>query len=263
MKRFIRLATISFVLVFFLSNAYSEATGPGSEETLFKANQAYKEGRFQDAVNGYVQLAGDGHASGHLYYNLGNAYFRLNELGRAILFYERARLFIPRDADLKFNLHLARNQTRDALPTTKSFIGATFFWLDGLNLYELFWGLAVLNVLFFCVLIMRLFYRPEWSYYILVLLLIFGIVGATSFGVKWYQIITDDRAVVLAKELDVLAGPDPQDTLLFKLHAGSIVTYERAEDRWSLIRLSEEKRGWVGSQDIETIAKHERAQRGS
>jgi hypothetical protein len=57
----------------------------------------------------------------------------------------------------------------------------------------------------------------------------------------------DNRAVVLAKEADVRAGPDTGDTILFRVHEGTIVHYDRAEDDWILLQLSEGKRGWVGS----------------
>jgi hypothetical protein len=65
----------------------------------------------------------------------------------------------------------------------------------------------------------------------------------------------DDRAVVLAKEADVRAGPDTGDTILFKVHEGTIVHYDRAEDDWILLQLSESKRGWVRDRQIQRIVK--------
>ena len=227
------------------------------EEVFFKANQAYKEGRFQDAAEGYLRLIEGGHENGHLDYNLGNAYFRLNDLGRAILFYERARRFIPRDADLNFNLRYARDQVRDIIPQSKDFITMTFFWLDNLNLGELFWSFVFLTFLFFAVLFIRLFYRGEWTYYFFVATLILTIIAGASFGLKWYRVKTDDRAVIISDEINVLAGPDPQDTILFNLHKGAIVHQERTEDGWSLVHLSEEKRGWIRSQEIERIRRND------
>jgi len=70
---------------------------------------------------------------------------------------------------------------------------------------------------------------------------------------KWYQLKTDDRAVILTEEVDVLAGPDPQDTVLFKLHEGAVAHHERSEDGWRLIHLTNEKRGWIRSLDLERV----------
>ena len=77
--------------------------------------------------------------------------------------------------------------------------------------------------------------------------------AGASFGLKWHQIETDDRAVILQQEVDILAGPNIRDTVLFKLHEGTIVQQERSEDGWWLIRLPDGKRGWINSEAIEPI----------
>ena len=100
---------------------------------------------------------------------------------------------------------------------------------------------------------MRLFKKTEWTYYLLIVLVIFATIDSSSLALKWYQLKTDDRAVILAKEVDMLAGPYPQDTALFKLHEGAIIHHERSEDGWCLIHLSSERRGWIRSQDMEQV----------
>jgi len=253
-KRFVCLVIIILSGGFIFVDR-AEAQNDAWAEGFFKANQAYKENRFQEAVDGYKQLAESGHKNGHLCYNLGNAYFRLNELGRAILYYERARLLIPRDADLNFNLRHAGDRIQDAVPRPQAFLSMTFFWLNSLTLDELFWGFVILNILFWGILFSRLFFRSEWTYYIFVVFMIVWFIAGISFGLKWYQVKTDNRAVILEPEVSVMAGPDIQDTLLFKLHAGTIVDCERSEDGWHLIHLSDKKRGWVVSKEIEKIIK--------
>ncbi len=223
------------------------------EEAFFKANQEYKEGCFQQAVDGYSQLVGAGYETGHLFYNLGNAYFRLNQLGRAILNYERAHVLMPRDADLKFNLDHARDQTKDAISESNGFINMVFFWLASLNIDELFWGFTVINVLFWGILLIKLFRSHEWSYYLLLMTLGFWIILGASFGLKLYQTENDDRAVIVQNEANILAGPDIRDTVLFRLHAGTVVGFERSEDGWSLIHLPDKKRGWVNADAIESV----------
>lgn len=228
------------------------------EALFFSANEAYKEGGFQEAVDGYSQLIQSGHESGHLFYNLGNAYFRLNELGWAILNYERARLLMPRDADLNFNLRYARDQMQDAVAESQGLMNTTFFWLDTFNLYELFWSFAVLNVVFWAILVTRLFVRPDWIFYPFLVALIVWFIAGFSFGLKWYQVHTDERAVIVQEEISVLAGPDINDTVLFKLHAGTEVCHERSEDGWSLVSLPDKKRGWVKKEAVERINRIEK-----
>lgn len=232
---------------------FGEARTADWEELFYRANQSYREGRFQEAADRYTHLINAGYESGDIHYNLGNAYFRLERIGWAILSYERARLMIPRDADLNFNLRQARDQTRDAIAEPRSFMDMALFWIDSLSLYELFWGFCILNVLFWGLLLLRLFRRSEWTYYTSLVLMVFWMLAAASFGSKWYQVESDDRAVILKQEVSVLAGPDTGDTVLFKLHEGTVVHSERLEDGWSLIRLSDGKRGWMGTSALASI----------
>jgi tetratricopeptide (TPR) repeat protein len=234
---------ITWITVIFATDLVAQMV-PG-EALFFTANQAYQEGRFQDAVDNYEALLASGYRNGHIFYNTGNAYFRLGQLGRAILNYERARVAIPRDADLNFNLRQARDQLRDAVETDKDFVRVALFWLDYLNLKELFWIFAVINILFWGMLTVRLLRRSDWSYYCVLILLIAWVVSGLSFGVQYHRLAFDDRAVILEQEADILAGPDSKDTLLFKLHEGTMVHNERMEDGWSLIRLSDTQRGWI------------------
>jgi len=224
-----------------------------AEERLFEANRAYRDGRFQDAMQGYESLASEGRAGGHVFYNLGNAYFRLGRLGKAILNYERARLLIPRDADLDFNLGQARARVVDMAPESGTFVDSAFFWVDSLSLREAFLGFAVLNVIFWGLLLIRLSVRSEWSYYAVLLVLVFWLLAGISFGLKWYRVSWDHRAVVLEREVPVRAGPDKGDTVLFNLHEGTVVVRERNEGSWSLISLGDQRRGWLPTRSVEGI----------
>jgi hypothetical protein len=223
------------------------------EETFFKANQAYKEERYQEAEEGYRKLLNAGYKNGHLYYNLGNVHLRRGELGRAILSYERARILMPREADLLFNLRYASDQRQDAAPEDRSMLATAFFWLDSLSVRELFRTFAVLNLLFWMVLLVRLFNRSDLGYYLLLTVAILWAIGGLSFGIKWYQAETDDRAVVLPAEVSIFSGPDEKETVLFKLHSGTVVHGERSEDGWALVRFSGERRGWTKGGHIERI----------
>jgi tetratricopeptide (TPR) repeat protein len=247
-KRFTWLALIILVILS-LRAPDTDAQNHELEEGFFRANQAYKEGRYEEAVKGYEQLVQSGLKNGHLYYNLGNGYFRQNQVGRAIINYERARLLMPRNPDLNFNLRNARDHTQDAIPESQGFMSMT----DYLSLDEVFSCFAALNVLFWAVVWIRLFFQWEWTYYLSITLLILWAIAALCFGLKWYQDRSDDRAVILQKEVRILAGPDIEDTVLFKLHEGTLVHCERSEDGWMLIHLPDKKRGWVTAEAVERI----------
>jgi len=242
----------SFVMAPF-GFAQDHGKGTAWEEIFLRANQDYREGKYQEAVKGYEQLIRNGHGGPRIQYNLGNAWFRMDELGRAILAYERARVAMPRDADLNFNLAHAQDQVVDAISPSSGFFSMAFFWLPMVSASELFWCFAVLNLFLWTTLLIRLFHRSEWLFYTLLLVLCLWLLTGLSLGMKWAQVHNDQRAVVLKKEVAVLAGPHEGDTILFKLHEGAIVAQERSEDGWRLIRLPDKKRGWMPETALELI----------
>jgi tetratricopeptide (TPR) repeat protein len=245
------------VFVCFLNMAQAEIDTSFVEQ-FFEANQAYKNDQFQQAADDYIRLIENGHENGHIYYNLGNTYFRLGNLGKAILAFERARLLMPRDGDLSFNLSHARNQAQDASIDLQTSSLNSLLGLGGLNRYETFFAFILLNVLFFLLLCIRLYKKTEWTYYLSIFLAIVISVGVCAVTLKWYAWANDNRAVILSEEVMVQAGPDSRDTLLFKLHAGTIVRVERTEDDWTLLQLSKDKRGWAESMHLERIIKRTR-----
>jgi tetratricopeptide (TPR) repeat protein len=97
-------------------------TVPGAEQPIFaKANQAYSEGHFKEAVEGYESLVRSGNWSANLFYDLGNAWFRLGDFGKAILNYERALALDPHHPEADANLRFARDEAR-ALELKKDWI---------------------------------------------------------------------------------------------------------------------------------------------
>ncbi len=245
----------ALLILFMLSfPAFSYAAlQPSREELFFRANQAFREARYSEAAHDYESLIEKGHASGHLYYNLANAYFKMNRLGAAILNYERAKLFIPRDADLTFNLSYAQDRKTDAVTPPGQVVSSVFFWLNSFNLAELFRIFIAFHGAVFAVLLLRLRVRNDLTYYLLTASLFFLFGSGVSLSLKYYEALSDDRGVVVAKQADVLAGPQAGDTLLFRLHEGATVVQERFEPDWRLISLPDGKRGWIRESDVESI----------
>jgi len=259
MNRPLRLVILGWLVVLLLPQGAGADSRISAQELFFEANRAYKSDAFRKAADTYLKLIEEGFEDGHIYYNLGNAFFRLGELGRAILSYERARCLIPRDDDLNFNLSHARTRVQDIIGDAGAFPLDDFLGLDGLNLYEAFWVFALVNGLFFAVLCTRLFKRSEWTYYLSILLAIFVAIGAAAFALKWYGAASDDRAIVVSEEAAVRAGPDSSDTVLFKIHEGAVVHHERTEGDWVLLHVSQDKRGWMESRHLERVIGETRA----
>ncbi len=238
--------------IFISSDLHAEKK---ADEIFFNAGWLYKEQKYEEALEMYLKLVDMGHASGHIYYNMGNTCYRLNSIGHAVLYYERACILMPRDADLDYNLRYVRNLTKDVIEESPGILSMIFFWLDSVTLNELFWIFIIVNIIFWSGLILRLYDKEEWTYYFVIISLVAWIICGASFFKKLYDVETDDRAVILTDEADILSGPETGDTILFKLHTGAIVNFEREEEGWMLIGLPDNKRGWVESKDVGLVRK--------
>jgi tetratricopeptide (TPR) repeat protein len=219
--------------------------------SFVQANEAYANGDYHKAIKRYQSVIQSGQPTGSLYFNLGNCYYRLDQTGWAILYYERALRYIPDDPDLLFNLKHARSQVEDQSEKKTSIpLKST---LNRFHLSELFWFMMICHVGFWGILIVRRFHRSEWSYYTFVVLSILWATSLVSFAVKWYDLNYDNRGIVVASKSVVRAGPDERETALFELHAGSIVECERHEGNWRLIQFASGKRGWAKKDNIEPV----------
>lgn len=253
---------IVLLLVLSLLLIQPSAVCKEKQENLFlKANQLYFQNHFADALGVYQKILSDFKFKslyhdkywGDIFFNIGNCYYRMDSKGLAILNYQKAGVFLPRDADLKYNLAYVQNMTKDEELSQDNIIDTTFFWVKYFSQSELAAAFCLINVLFFAMLALRLFFKTELSYYISILFFITWIFCSVSLCFKLINSHFDNRVVILDKEVAVYAGPEKNDTLLFKLHEGTIGFFERNEYGFSLIRLADGKRGWLTSSSIEVI----------
>ncbi len=250
-----------FIIAFLFFFPVNQACALDADDNLFfKANRFYFNGEFEAAVTTYEsilknykpELFFNSRSCGELFYNIGNCYFRLEKNGEAVLNYERALLFIPRDADLKYNRKYLQDIIADDIIQKENII-SDIFGIKFFSKTELALLFCSINFLLFLFLSLRFFLKKEWTFYFVNIFLIFWIVSGIFFGVMLKETVFDNRAVILEKEVDILAGPDQRDTLLFKVHEGTMVRHERNESGFSLIRLPDGKRGWLISSAIKGI----------
>ena len=99
---------VVFILVPCLCSSFAQEAAEKTPGAIFyQANIYYQEGKFDAAIKSYEKLIDLGLESGNIYYNLGNSYFKKGELGLAVLNYERAKVLMPNDSDLRSNYDFA------------------------------------------------------------------------------------------------------------------------------------------------------------
>ena len=230
-----------------------------SAVTKAEADSAYTQGRYQQAVKAYEQLLQQG-VSADLYYNLGNAYYRMDEMPRAVLNYERALLLSPGDRDIRFNLQMARSKTIDKItPESEMFFVTWYHSLVNLTSVDGWATLALCALALAIVLVLvYLFTEPVWLrklgfFGAFALLLVFVVSNFFAFAQK-RSFTSRSGAIIMAPAATVKSTPAKQGTDLFILHEGTKVDItDGSMNQWKRIRIADGKEGWVETSQIELI----------
>ena len=214
-----------------------------------QANRFYEEGKYAEAAAAYGQLLQAGNTSAAIYFNRGNAYFKLGQLGRAILSYRQAERLAPRDPDLRANLQFARTQARGGLAFPVDWSGR---WLGTLTVNE--WT-ALTAVAFWVVFALLALgqWRPElgrrwrttlWSAGLLTIIL--GACLATKFKADYL----DTTVVVIAGEVDVRNGPLDESQSAYKVRDGIELKVLDRKDNWLQVLDPAQRLGWLREDQV-------------
>ncbi len=239
--------------------AWSAAFAQGPEQAFQRGNALYQQGKFAEAAGVYEEIIKNGSVSGELLFNLGNAYHKTGNMGKAILQYERALRLMPGDDDLRHNLQLENLLIVDKLESTPRLF--LWDWWDGVK--EVF--------------SLRAYTWITYAAYVLLIAAIALVVLARSFTVRKAGVIAafctgvlfvlllsvlvgkgidagrTDEAVVIAGITTIKNSPDATSTDAFVLHAGVKVRITDSVNSWIKIRLADGKVGWMEKSAAEVI----------
>ncbi len=246
---------LSFMLFFVMSLVSLQLSAQSKKD----ADLVYQKGNYAQAARMYEGLLKRGE-SPTLYYNLGNSYFRLDNIPHAVLAYERALKLSPGDEDIRFNLQLTQSKTIDKLtPESEMFFVTWYKYLVNLLTVDqwAFIGIACL-LLALLGLAIYLFVENDIVHKIARLcspLLLFFFALASFLA--WQQIVflkSHNHAIVMSASAIVRKSPDNQAAEVFILHEGSKVRIlDRGIRQWVEISLSDGRQGWIQSARLEEI----------
>lgn len=219
-----------------------------------RANELYQAGKYQDAIDIYQKILTDGKVSGEVYFNLGNAYYKTGDIGHAILYYERAKIFLEDDEALDQNLRIARLKTVDEIePIPQLFLLAWWREIQHLiSLNALAWVTYGIFVLLILTIIATILWRGRWRRISWIVLWIFLPV-AVIFVSRVYEFETSKFGIILDSKISVMSEPNLSGQELFILHEGTKVRINRSVDSWDEISLPDGKTGWMKKQSLEVI----------
>lgn len=222
-------------------------------------NKAYAEARYDQAIESYNAILMEGYSSYKLYYNLGNAYFKDNQTGRAILFYNRALQARPSDRDAQYNLEIANAQVRDKIEVIPQFFivrwVAEIRMLMGSNGWAVvslaFLGLTLASVLVY-LLSQKLRLRKTGFYIGICSLALFGVALGFSLSER-HEMLNSSDAIVMNVAAPVKSSPDNSSKELFILHEGTKVKIVSTLGEWREIEIASGDKGWIAETAIEKI----------
>ena len=235
----------------------------GAEQTSLEhwneGNKAYIEGNYDKAIEEYNTILGGGEYSMKLYFNLANAYFKSEKIGKAILYYNKALRLAPSQEDVLHNLAIAETRTKDKITAVPEFFLHRWMRVVRNSVSCNAWG--ALSLLFFALILTfallfllasRLGVRKAGFYGALCSLLLF--VATTAFAISSRNdILTEDEAVVMSSAISVKSSPDRSATDLFVLHEGTKLRIVAEFDEWVEVVIADGKKGWTERKNIETI----------
>lgn len=259
MKWRMKLSVISCLVLFIFMIKTSSVLADHNQYLFDEANKLYQQEKYQESIYNYLEIIKNGYESWQLYYNLGNAYYKTRQFGRAILNYERALKQNPKNEDILFNLQIANLAVVDKIITPPQFFISK--WLSEL---KSLWGIQTLTfmaiglyLLTTLLIVAKIFTRKSHQQWLLTVLLvpilILFLAITTILVVRINENNTLQHAIVLVDKVDVLSSPEQQGTELFSLHEGVKFNVEELRGEWAKIRLADGKVGWVRKDIFEII----------
>lgn len=231
-----------------------------AQVTKVQADSAYMNNDFASAVEIYEMVLTNEGESADVYYNLGNSYYKMDNIAKAILNYEKALLLNPGNGDIRFNLELAQSKTVDKVVSMSEMFFVT--WTKSLinTLSEKGWSKIGITTFILTLLTLALYFfanRILWKKigFISAICLFFVCVLANVFAsTQKKEIMNHGSAIIMAPSVTVKSTPNEGGTDLFILHEGrKVMIKDNTMKEWTEIQLEDGNVGWLPASVIEII----------
>ena len=227
--------------------------------TKNNADTEYQKGNYQQAIRDYEEILKNGE-SAEIYFNLGNAYYRTDNITKAVLNYERARLLSPGDDDINFNLQFARSKTIDKItPESEMFFITWYKSLVNFTSVDNWAKTGILCIVMALLLVLLYLFGPQ------LMLRKIGFFGGLAFFVIFLlsnlfafqqKQALDNRtgAIIISPSVNIKKTPAKNSADQFVLHEGTRVDIiDKGMTDWRCIRVGDGREGWIETKAIEEI----------
>lgn len=235
------------------------AVSGAAQSTFERAGEAYNAQRYADAVALYDSVEVSEGVSAALYYNRGNAYYKMGQYAPAILNYERALMLAPGDEDVRANLELANSKITDKIDTAGKFFITV--WAQSLRdcCSSNTWAVVGVVAFLLCLigLYLYIFVRrvavKKVGFFVALPMLLVAVVANMCAISQNNRLNAHDAAIVFAPSVTAKSTPADSGTDLFVLHEGTKVSLLQTVGDWIEVRIADGNRGWLPQSSIEVI----------
>ena len=230
----------------------------GLDSIFDQSNAFYTDGKYQMAIDGYKDILNSGFESAELYYNLGNAFYKLNNIPESNFFYEKARSISPTDEDILINLSYTQNLRIDKiekLPITQT----QNLKINILNLLsEKGWSVLLIILAWIACVSFVLYLSVNNSgnkriFFTQFIILMIGFIVVFTINYEKKNLNNEKFAIIYDKEIEVWSEPNKISELKFLLHEGTKVKQVDTIQDWVNIQLENGTLGWIQSSSIKTL----------
>ena len=250
---------IKVFLIFVLTLPIFSFANNQTKSAFEKANSLYSKGNYKAALAVYKQINEDGYESASLFFNMGNAFYKLGDIASSILYYEKAHKLAPNDDDINFNIKFANQKISDKIEETPEFFLTT--WLKWVYLGFSINTLSLLNVLLIflasVVLIVYLYANnvklKKTTFFVSIGLFIIGFVFIIISTKQTDDLESHKQAIIFSNAVSVKNAPNESSATLLILHDGTKVNIIDNQNGWIKIVLANGNQGWLKANDIKEI----------
>lgn len=248
---------VKIIIMLFI--AFSSLLAGEAESIMSEANQLYQSKQYKEAIVKYNSILESDYESVALYYNLGNSYYRLGQIGYAILNYERGLKLDPSNEDLLYNLSIAKAHTVDKIKEVpKIFIVEWWEFLISM-LSATMWQIVVL--LFFLLLLgsitLYFFTKSGTTQRLAIFSSLIELVGLIFFSIILFANVqretSNNFGVIVVDTISAKQSPNNSEDDVFVIHEGLKVSVQEKFGDWYKIKLSDGKIGWLPKNVLEII----------
>lgn len=224
-----------------------------------EANTLYNENKYAEAIDKYESILNTEVHSAELYFNLGNANYKLNNIAPSIYYYEKALQLSPNDKVIENNLAYAQNMTIDAIDTVPK-VGFSRIINNVVNTFKTdTWAKFAIGGVFIFVFLFLMYHfsystsRKRIAFVVSVFSLLVACISVAMAFQKESLDKKDNPAIVFVQESRVKVDPNQTSEEVFRLHEGTKIQVLETYEDWNKIQLPDNSEGWIPSKDIKLL----------